>query len=209
MGRPPRRDDDGRDIRGGDQLFARGIGFRAGQARGDRLRLRRVDVADRDDPRAGQDVRQPTDMLLPDHPDADHADIQSHGLVLPIRSARRAGRPLHDPGAAARDGSLEPGPIPTGEFAENSELTAIFSAGGPLRPLFCGGNAGEIGVRAEMLAANWNSEFTRRLSEFFRQNSEFDARDEGHERLVRVVPSSDLRARSARKHSSPNQNSTR
>ena len=80
--RSPGGHDHGVHVLGGDQLLAGRIGLGAGQARSDLLGLRCVDVADRDDARAREDARQPPNVILADHPNADHADIDSH-LVPP------------------------------------------------------------------------------------------------------------------------------
>ena len=84
MRRAPGGDDDRLDIGSGDHLLAGRVGPGA-DPRPDLLGLLRVDVADGDDARAGQNRGQAPDMVLTDHADADHADLQCHGTPL-VRS---------------------------------------------------------------------------------------------------------------------------
>ena len=85
------------------------------------------------------------------------------------------------------------GKVRKAEFAENSELTATSLPSRALRPTFFGGNAGEPSASGQTLAANWNSELTLRLSEFFRRNSEFDTR------ASQAEPASERLAQAARR----------
>src|ERR687884_554819 len=53
-----------------------------GQALADRLRSIHVHIGNGGDPGAGQHLREPADVVLPDHSDADDADVDCHGNPL-------------------------------------------------------------------------------------------------------------------------------
>src|SRR5271165_4379675 len=89
VGRAPGGDDDGVDLLGDNQVFARRVTLRSGQSRSYLLRLARVDVADRNHARSGEHGRQPTNVVPADHPDADDANVYCHELVLFGSSGRR------------------------------------------------------------------------------------------------------------------------
>ena len=75
--RAPGGDDDRLDICRGDQLLAGRVSLGANPRR-DLVSLFRVDVADSDYARPRQSGGEAADVVLADHADADHADLQSH-----------------------------------------------------------------------------------------------------------------------------------
>ena len=78
VGGAPRGDDDRVDLGVRDQLLAGLQRLRGGQPGGHRLRPVDVHVRHRGDPRARQHVREPADVVLADHSDADDADVECH-----------------------------------------------------------------------------------------------------------------------------------
>jgi len=89
------------DVRARDELSRGGVCRRADPV-GDRLSGGRVDVADRDDPAAGDDGVDAFDVGLPHTAGADHADPKSHRRVtlLLLLEAEAEGREVF----AGRDG---------------------------------------------------------------------------------------------------------
>ena len=83
MRRTPRGHDHRLDFPGEDEVFAKGEDLDAAEERSGLPRPRFVDIADRDHVRAGDCGRQPADMLLADHPDADDADVHCHDSRSP------------------------------------------------------------------------------------------------------------------------------
>ena len=83
MGGSPRGHHDRVHAGVGDELLAGGVHARlvpGGQAVRHGLRPGLIDVGDRDDTAAGQDRRQPADMVLADHADTDDTDVEGHRL---------------------------------------------------------------------------------------------------------------------------------
>ena len=61
-----------------DQFLTGRVGQRAGDPVGDPLGLVEIDVGDRGDPGTGEHRGQPADVVLADHADADHSDVDCH-----------------------------------------------------------------------------------------------------------------------------------
>jgi hypothetical protein len=86
----PRGDDDRVDLGVRDELLPGLQGLGGGQARRHGLGPFHVHIGHRGDPRAGEHVGQAADVVLPDHSDADDADVECHGeLVLPDQYGQR------------------------------------------------------------------------------------------------------------------------
>jgi hypothetical protein len=78
----PRCDDDRINLFRRDELFAHGISLCPGNPRRNLLRSDGVGVADCDDLRPDHRLGQPTNVLLPNSPNSDDADVQCHGFFF-------------------------------------------------------------------------------------------------------------------------------
>src|SRR5208337_461261 len=67
-----------------------------------------------------------------------------------------------------------PQPCGTAEFAENSELTAIFLPTRTLRPLFCGRNAGKVRALGENLSGGGTANFFIVSANSLEMSSEYE-----------------------------------
>ena len=74
-----------------DEIAGGGVHGGIRQARGHLAGPLGVDVVDRDDGAAGEDLGDPADVVLADHADADHANPDSHecSLSAPMPTLRR------------------------------------------------------------------------------------------------------------------------
>jgi hypothetical protein len=82
------------DVPRQDQVLAESVDPDAAEERGGLPRFGFVDVADRDDGRAGDRGHEPANMLLADHPNADHAKFTGTEFSLPASVPDRQCSPL-------------------------------------------------------------------------------------------------------------------
>ena len=78
VGRPPRGHDDRVDLGILDQVLTGLVQLRAGQPVRDGLGAFQVGIGHRGDTGPREDVREPADVVLADHPDTDDADVHCH-----------------------------------------------------------------------------------------------------------------------------------
>ena len=83
VGATPGGDDDGIDVRGVDQFLSRLVELGAGDLAHHVLGPNEVHIGDPADPGPGQHLGEAPDVVLPDHPDANDADVHSHVKSLP------------------------------------------------------------------------------------------------------------------------------
>ena len=114
VGGAPGSDDNSVDLRVVDQILAGLVQSSPAQTVRDGLRTFQIRVGDRGDACSREDMGEPADVVLADHPDADDADIDCHDKVLPERVSavvvgqRRTGpRPASDEVAGGTGGDGE------------------------------------------------------------------------------------------------------
>src|SRR3954453_6162919 len=161
----PRADDDRVNVGGLDQLLAALVWPRVGQAVSDRLRSFEVGVVDRGDAGARQNVGEPADVVLADHPDANDTDVDGHEespfSKVTGGSGRRRPNPRPQATASARPGRVLPLP------AQNVVINGLVSLDvtSPTGQMFAGfqsgGSTRTICLRRSAARPTPSTEFTR------------------------------------------------